>query len=63
MADAMYTDPSGTLRRGKTILLQKVGEQADGKIHFVAGADQMKFNIEDGDEFFTAVFAVDPFDE
>jgi hypothetical protein len=38
-----------------------MGEMADGKLHFVAGQDADIFNIEDGDKFFTAIFAVDPF--
>lgn len=46
---------------GKQIVLQKMGEMVDGKIHFVAGEDHDVFNIEDGDQFFTAVFQVDPF--
>lgn len=46
---------------GKMIVLQQMGEMADGKIHFVAGEDENVFNIEDGDKFFTAEFTVDPF--
>lgn len=48
---------------GKMVVLQKMGEMVDGKIHFVAGEDIHVFNIEDGDEFFTAVFQVDPFNK
>lgn len=46
----------------KVIVLQQMGEMADGKIHFVAGRDEDVFNLEDGDKFYTAVFQVDPFE-
>ena len=45
------------------IVLQQIGEMVDGKIHFLAGKEQNIFNIEDGDKFFTATLAVDPFEE
>lgn len=45
------------------VVLQQMGEMADGKIHFVAGVDNDVFNIEEGDKFFTALFTVDPFKE
>ncbi len=48
-------------KAGRLVVLQQMGEMVDGKIHFLAGADTDVFNIEDGDQFFTAVFAVDPF--
>lgn len=51
------------IAKGRLIVLQQMGEMADGKIHFVAGRDKDVFNIEDGDKFFTAVFTVDPFKE
>jgi hypothetical protein len=47
--------------KGKLVVLQQMGEMADGKIHFVAGQDTDVFNLEDGDQFFTAYFTVDPF--
>jgi 3-deoxy-D-manno-octulosonate 8-phosphate phosphatase KdsC-like HAD superfamily phosphatase len=60
--EGMYVDPaSGRLKNGKLLVLQQMGEMADGKLHFVAGQDAHIFNIEDGDKFFTAIFAVDPF--
>lgn len=46
---------------GKLVVLQKVGEMPDGKIHFIAGQDETVFHLEENDEFFTAVFKVDPF--
>lgn len=49
--------------KGKLVVLQQMGEMVDGKIHFLAGVDQNVFNLEDGDKFFTAVFAVDPFED
>lgn len=47
--------------KGHLVVLQLMGEMSDGKLHFVAGRDEDVFNIEEGDEFFTAVFTVDPF--
>ncbi len=47
--------------KGKVVVLQKVGVMPDGKIHFIAGEDETVFHLEENDEFFTAVFAVDPF--
>ena len=48
---------------GKLVVLQKVGTMPDGKIHFIAGQDETVFHLEENDEFFTAVFTVDPFKE
>jgi len=49
--------------KGKLVVLQVMGEQADGKIHMVAGRDTDVFHLEDGDKFYTAYFTVDPFEE
>lgn len=51
----------GKIRYGRLVVLQVMGEMVDGKIHMVAGKDQDVFHIEDGDQFFTAIFEVDPF--
>lgn len=62
MAEGMFIDPkTKRLRAGHLIVLQRMGEQADGKIHFVAGQDTDVFHLEEGDRFYTAIFAVDPF--
>jgi len=45
----------------KMVVLQQMGQMADGKIHFLAGVDNNVFNLEDGDQFFTAIFEIDPF--
>lgn len=39
-----------------------MGVMPDGKIHFVAGRDADVFNLEENDEFYTAIFAKDPFE-
>lgn len=54
---------NGKREKGNLIVLQLLGEMADGKLHFVAGEDDMNFNLEDGDRFYTAVFTVDPFED
>jgi hypothetical protein len=48
--------------KGRLVILQQMGEMADGKIHFLAGVDENVFNLEDGDQFFTAIFTIDPFE-
>lgn len=53
---------SAPKRKGVPVVLQQMGVMPDGKIHFVAGRDQDQFNLEDGDKFFTAVLAVDPWE-
>lgn len=55
--------PKKNIVKGKLVVLQKMGVMPDGKIHFVAGQDHDVFNLEQSDEFFTAVFTIDPFKE
>lgn len=61
--DMRYVGVDGKIKIGPMVMLQQLGEMADGKIHFVAGRDADVFNIEEGDKFFTAIFVVNPFDD
>lgn len=60
--DGYYSDPkTKRLKRGTVVVLQEMGRMPDGKLHLVAGVDETVFHLEEGDRFYTAVFAVDPF--
>lgn len=60
---ARYIDPkTNKVVWGELVVLQEMGEMADGKIHFVAGTDETVFHLEDHDKFFTAIFATNPFE-
>lgn len=62
MASGYYSDPkTKRLKRGELVVLQLMGCMPDGKLHFVAGKDKDSFHLEEGDRFYTAIFAVDPF--
>lgn len=64
MAEGFYLHPkTKRVTRGEIVVLQQVGEMADGKLHFIAGTDETVFNLEENDKFYTAIFAVNPFEE
>lgn len=63
MAKAKYLGPDGRIKVGELVVLQKMGEMTDGKLHLVAGTDETVFHLEENDQFFTAIFAVNPFEE
>lgn len=45
------------------LVCQKMGTLEDGKIVMAVGKDEHVFNLEENDKFFTALFAVDPFED
>lgn len=49
--------------RGTMVVLKQMDATDDGELHFVTNRNQEAFDLENGNNFYTAIFTTDPFSD